>query len=104
VLSGFKATAYPSEVEDMKSIARLPGLEIEILHRQLPDGQGEQISINFTAVPSFEAFANPEAFNPFALWAEAMRLAWSPWVEATRAVMLPAPLPKLRSEHRSDLR
>jgi hypothetical protein len=104
VLSGFKATAYPSEVEDMKAIAHLPGLDIEILHRQLPDGQGEQISINFTAVPSFDAFANLEAFNPFALWAEAMRLAWSPWVEATRAVMLPAPLPKLRSEHRSDLR
>jgi hypothetical protein len=105
VLSRFKATAYPSEVEDMKAIAHLPGLDIEILHRQLPDGQGEQILINLTAVPSFEAFANIlEAFNPFSLWAEAMRLAWSPWVEATRAVMLPAPLPKLRSEHRSDQR
>jgi hypothetical protein len=103
VLSGFKATAYPSEIEDMKAIAHLPGLDIEILHRPSPDGEGEQISITLTAMPSFEALAKTfEALNPFALWVEAMRFAWSPWLEATRAVMLPAPFPKLRSEYRSD--
>jgi hypothetical protein len=39
-----------------RATARLPGLEIEIVHRRLPGGEGEQISINLEAVPSFEAF------------------------------------------------
>ena len=100
-MSGFKATAYQSEVEDMKAIAHLPGLDIEILHRPSPDGRGEQIAIQLTAVPSFEAFAKTfEMLNPFAFWAEAMRLAWSPWLEMTRAMTPPAPLPRLGSGHR----
>ena len=42
--------------DETKATARLPGLEIEIVHRQSPGGDGEQISINLRAVPSFEAF------------------------------------------------
>jgi hypothetical protein len=57
----------------------LPGLDVEIVHHQSPDGLTERVSINLTAVPSFEAFARSiDAWNPFAFWAEAMRLAWSP--------------------------
>jgi hypothetical protein len=104
-LSGFKATAYPSEVEDMKAIAHLPGLDIEILHRPSPHGEGEQISITLTAVPSFEALARAfELFNPFALWTEAMQAAWAPWLEATRMMMPRAPLPRLGSDNRFDER
>ena len=74
----------------MKAIAHLPGLDIEIVHHQSPDGLAEQISINLKAVPSFEAFVRfYEAMNPFAFWAEATRLAWLPWVEAMRAATLP---------------
>jgi hypothetical protein len=78
-----------SEVDSTTATAHLPGLDIEIVHRQSPDGLTEQISINLKAVPSFEAFARSlDAMNPFAFWAEAMRLAWLPWVEATRAMMM----------------
>ena len=50
-----------------RATARLPGLEIEIVHRRLPGGEGEQISINLEAVPSFEAFGwFLETANPFA--------------------------------------
>jgi hypothetical protein len=92
-----------SEVDSTTATAHLPGLDIEIVHRQSPDGLTEQISINLKAVPSFEAFARSlDAMNPFAFWAEAMRLAWLPWVEATRAMMMaesPAPsLPKAGPE------
>jgi hypothetical protein len=88
-------------MEEMKAIAHLPGLDIEIEHRRLPEGQGEQISIHLTAVPSFEAFANIlEAFNPFAVWAEAMRLAWAPWLEATRAMTRPSSLPGPTADRR----
>ena len=93
----------PSEIDSTRATAHLPGLDIEIVHRQSPDGLTEQVSINLTAVPSFGAFAGSlEAWNPFAFWAEVMRLAWFPWIEATRAVMMPpslAPsLPKARPE------
>jgi hypothetical protein len=84
-----------------RAIARLPGLEIEIVHRRLPGGEGEQISINLEAVPSFEAFGRfLETTNPFAFWAQAAQMAWLPWLEATRMLMLPwsiapAPPPKI---------
>jgi hypothetical protein len=101
-LSRFERTAHDSEGESMKAIAHLPGLDIEIVHHQSPDGLAEQISINLKAVPSFEAFVRfYEAMNPFAFWAEATRLAWLPWVEAMRAATLPqaaAQPPKRRPE------
>jgi hypothetical protein len=79
----------PSEIDSTTATAHLPGLDIEIVHHHSPDGLTEQVSINLTATPSFQAFARSiEAWNPFSFWAEAMRLAWLPWVEATRAMMM----------------
>ena len=73
-----------------RATARLPGLEIDILHRRLAGGEGEQISINLQAVPSFDDFSRYlEAANPFALWAQAMQMAWFPWLGVARAMMLP---------------
>jgi hypothetical protein len=92
-----------SEIDSTTATAHLPGLDIEIVHHHSPDGLTEQVSINLTATPSFEAFGHSmRAFNPFVFWAEAMRLAWFPWVEATRTMMT-APslfpsLPKTRPE------
>jgi hypothetical protein len=73
-----------------KAIARLPGLDIDILHRQSPSGDWEQISINLRATPSFDAFGRFfEAANPFTLWAQAARLMWTPWLLAAQAMMPP---------------
>jgi hypothetical protein len=70
--------------------ARLPGLEIEIIHRRSSGADAEQISINLQAVPSFEAFGRfLETANPFAFWAQAAQMAWLPWLGATRTLMLP---------------
>ncbi len=70
--------------------ARLPGLAIEIVHRRAPEGDAEQISIHLQAKPSFEAFGRfTESMNPFAFWAQAMQMAWLPWLAA--AQMLGAP-------------
>jgi hypothetical protein len=78
------------EDDTTRATARLPGLEIEIVHRRLPGGEAEQISINLQAMPSFEAFGRfLETANPFALWAQAAQTAWLPWLEATRTLMLP---------------
>ena len=88
-----------SERGATKATARLPGLNIEIVHRQSPSGDAEQISIHLQAIPSFEAFGRfLEEANPFAFWVQASRLAWLPWLEAARIALLPfsatPPLPK----------
>ncbi len=107
-MSDFKKAAPQSEIGATKASARLLGLNIEIVHRQSPDGDSEQISISLQAVPSFEAFGRfLEAANPFAFWVQAGQLAWLPWLEAVRAAMLPfssAPaLPTARSNAISRL-
>ena len=73
-----------------RATARLPGLDIEIMHRRAVEGDAEQISINLRAAPSFEAFGRTlELTNPFAFWAQAAQLAWLPWLETTRTLALP---------------
>jgi len=103
-LSEFEGGAPENAVVDeTKATARLPRLDIEILHRRSPSGDTEQISIVLQAMPSFEAFGRfIEATNPFAFWAQAAWLVWSPWLEATRAVMLPwnAALPLQKNDAR----
>src|SRR5262249_39966696 len=89
-LSEVKGATQQSEVGATRAPARLPGLNIEVVHRQSPDGDSEQISINLQAVPSFEAFGRfLEATNPFAFWLRASRLAWFPWLECARLATLP---------------
>jgi hypothetical protein len=86
-------------VEDntTRATARLPGLDIEIIHRRSPAAEVEQISINLQTVPSFEAFGRfLETANPFVLWAQVVQLAWLPWLSVARSVSLPhsiAPTP-----------
>jgi hypothetical protein len=88
-LSEFKHAAPQSEIGATKATARLPGLNIEVVHRQSQEGDSEQISINLQAVPSFEAFGRfLEAANPFAFWVRTSRLAWLPWLEAARLATL----------------
>jgi hypothetical protein len=73
-----------------RATARLPGLEVEIIHRRLPGADAEQLSINLQAVPSFEAFGQfLQAANPFAFWAQAAKLVWFPWLGAASALTLP---------------
>ena len=90
-MSEFKGTAQASDVDTTRATARLPGLDIEIVHRQSPDA--EQISITLQAMPSFEAFGSwLDAANPFVFWTRAAQLAWLPWLEATRIATQPARL------------
>ena len=73
---------------DLTATARLPGLDIEVIHRRSPGGDREEISINLQAVPSFESFRRfLEATNPFVFWAEATRLTW---LAAAHALMPPS--------------
>jgi hypothetical protein len=78
---------------DLTATARLPGLDVEVVHRRSPDGDRDEILISLQAVPSFGAFGSVLlAANPFVFWAEATRLTW---LEAARA-LLPNAAPTLQ--------
>lgn len=77
-----------------RATARLPGLDIEIVHRRAVEGDAEQISVNLTAAPSLEAFGRAlEAANPFGFWARVAQLAWQPWLGANWAMVGAMALP-----------
>ena len=78
-----------SEIETTIASARLPGLDIEIIHRQSPNSEWEQVSINVRATPSFEMLGrSSEVADPFTLWMQAVSLMWMPWM-LTAQTMLP---------------
>jgi hypothetical protein len=82
-----------------RATAHLPGMDIEIVHRKLPAAEGEQISINLQAMPSFEAFGRfLETLNPFVFWAQAVQLMWLPWLNTARALMPPMNAPPTQPE------
>lgn len=102
-----------TDTGEVRAVARLPNVTIEIVHRPLPDGSGERISIDLQAVPSFAAFRQAvETTNPFALWMQATQLAFLPWINAASAMlpwMAPARLagpdrPAAASERNPDRR
>jgi hypothetical protein len=84
-----------SEIDVTKASARLPGLDIDIIHRQSLHGDWEQMSINIRATPSFEAAGRAfEAADPFTLWVQAARLMWMPWLLAAQTMILPEARPR----------
>ena len=59
-----------SEYDETRATARLPNLDIEILHRRPWEGNEEQLVVTLRAVPSFEASA--------ACWRPATRFSSGP--------------------------
>ncbi|MBR0960039.1 hypothetical protein [Bradyrhizobium japonicum] len=83
-----------SDIDATRASARLPGLDIDIVRRQSPTGDWEQMSINLRATPSFEALGSPfEAADPFTFWVQATRLMWMPWLVTAQTMLLPAGWP-----------
>jgi hypothetical protein len=71
------------DLDETRATAKLPGLDVEIVHRRAEDASAELITISLRAAPSFEAFGRYlETANPFLAWARMMELAWQPWLGA----------------------
>jgi len=84
-----------SAIAATKASAHLPGLDMDIVHEQSPNGDWEQISIKLRATPSFEALGRLfEAADPLALWVQAARLMWMPWLLTVPTMMLPDDRPR----------
>ena len=90
-----EGTYREGAIEVTKASAHLPGLDIDIIHRQSPNGDWEQVSINLRATPSFEGVGHFfEATDPFTLWLQTVRLMWMPLLLAAQTMMPPDSRPR----------
>jgi hypothetical protein len=72
--------------DETRITARLPRLDIEIIHGRSASGDAERLSRSVLAVPSFEALGRyAEAANPFLFWLRVAQTAWAPWLGASSA-------------------
>ena len=77
--------------DETRATARLPNLDIEILHRRPWEGNEEHLMVTLRAVPSFEAFGRLlEVSNPLLVWTRMMEAAWSPWVRGLTTALPPS--------------
>jgi len=60
-----------SEYDETRATARLPNLDIEILHRRPWEGNEEHLMVTLRALPSFEAWTRMIGSNVVALDARA---------------------------------
>ena len=82
-------------MDETRAVARLPHLDIEIVHRRLEGQQAEQLAISLRATPSFDALRRHLeaqtpfwpwlALNPFLVWQRMLQQTWRPWLEALPA-------------------
>jgi len=82
-------------MDETRAVARLPHLDIEIVHRRLEGQQAEQLAISLRATPSFDALRRHLgaqapfwpwlALNRFLVWQRMLQQAWRPWLEALPA-------------------
>lgn len=76
---------HSSQPEEMRAVARLPGIDIDILHRKSDDIVGEEMLIRVRAMPSFDAALGAfEMANPFLMWSRMVQAAWEPWLNLVR--------------------
>ena len=79
-----------SAYDETRATARLPNLDIEVVHRRPWEGNEECLVVTLRAVPSFEAFGRLlEASNPLLVWTRMMD-AWSPWVHGLTTALSPS--------------
>ncbi|HEX6977850.1 MAG TPA: hypothetical protein VF342_00995 [Alphaproteobacteria bacterium] len=78
-------------MDEIRAIARLPGLDIEMTRRKPAHEAAEYITISMRADPSFAALGDammPAALAAFGMapamwwhgWLAFTQLAWSPWL------------------------
>ena len=84
-------------MDETRATARLPHLDIEIVHRQLPEERAEQLAISLRASPSFDAWARAAdlqaalwpwlALNPLFAWQRLLLSVWQPWLDQQRVAL-----------------
>ncbi len=71
-----------SDYDETWATARLPSVDVNILHRRPWQGGAEQLLVTVQAVPPAEALSRwLELSNPLVVWTRAMQAAWAPWTD-----------------------
>jgi hypothetical protein len=75
---------------ETRAFARLPNLDVAIIHRGAREGEGEQVMIALRAVPSFESLGRlMEAADPLLFWMRLTQAAWTSWLGCLTAAATP---------------
>lgn len=69
--------------DETRAIARLPGLDIAILHTRAQAGQGERLAVVMQRTAPLPPLALPD---PVSLWLQMAQAAWAPWLALTGAL------------------
>jgi hypothetical protein len=80
-----------NQPDEIRAVARLPGLEIEIRHRA--DAEGEMLALRLVGAPTLAAAARSLAppllalpapahawLAPWQIWTQMIEAAWRPWL------------------------
>jgi hypothetical protein len=74
-------------MDETRAVARLPHLDVEIVHRRLADQEAEQLAISLRATPSFDVFQRHlerrrrSGPGSFLVWQRMLQQAWRPWLQ-----------------------
>ena len=73
-----------SKYDDTWATARLPNVDVDILHRRRWSGGTEQLRVTVRVLPPAETFGSLlEISNPLLVWMRMMmEAAWPPWMHA----------------------
>jgi hypothetical protein len=79
--------------EETRAYARLPGLDIAVLHRGARSGSREEVMIALRVAPSFPALVRPAwtVAEPLLLWARLGQALWTSWLDCLAAASAPPP-------------
>ncbi len=80
-------------MDETRLVGDLPNMRVEIIHGRTPDGSAERMTIQLTAMPSFDSalptlFQLPQAMgmaNPLTAWLSSAEAFTAPW----QALMAP---------------
>ena len=76
--------------DETRAFARLPGLDIAVLHRAARGGDGEQVVVAVRTAPAFGALGRPvEVADPLLLWMGLAQAMWASWLGCLAAASAP---------------
>ena len=85
-----------SDYDETWATARLPNVDVGILHRRAWEGDAEQLLVTVRAVPPAEVFSRLlEISNPLVVWTRMMEAAWAPWIGARTPALTESSSPHL---------
>ena len=83
------------EQDETRLLARLPGLDIAVIHRGAGDHGGEEVMLALRTRPPAESFVRlVEATHPLLVWSWMAQAVWAAWLGGFAAAPQPPRIPR----------